>query len=301
MSSALFNSPNYRDFSSPLARDLAWLLDPQFDLAVPTSPYSALDPEPSAVTAHWLHQLDAAAQVADAPRPHRRLGHYFEALVEFYLLNCPDSGVTDLQRNVALRKNAADGKGVNTIGELDFLFHQQGRKKHLEVAVKFYLGIELNQERLWLGPNSKDRLDKKWWRMVSHQLPLAQQFQVREADSQYWLKGILFEPWHSHPKYIKAGRDHSFHWLTAENAAFYFAEHPGDWLWLPKAHWLGATASAARTLPSEAVPQALQQHFARDQFGVMLAHRCAVERRCFVVDNNWPAAEASSRAPRVQL
>ena len=69
-----------------------------------------------------------------------------------------------------------------TLGELDLLVSGEGEVWHLELAVKFYLcapGRPGDAWSDWIGPNGRDRLDRKLDRMRDHQLPLGQSEHAR--------------------------------------------------------------------------------------------------------------------------
>lgn len=280
--------PDYRTFRSPLARDLCWLLSPDFDLPMPASSYRAFSAVANQNVVEWLRLLDEEAR-ADQPLSAQwgRLGHYFEDLVAYYLTHSPSSGISTLRRNLPLRKTLAKGKGIETVGELDFLLEQDGQLQHLEVAVKFYLGMGEEPLRQWVGPNSKDRLDIKWRRMIHHQLPLAQRFSEYEGiDSRYWLKGILFQPWRD----LAVDGQPQFDWLHISDAEEYFGRYDGHWQWLQKCHWLGAFSEGQLTLRTQPLLLQLRRHFAQAGHGVMLVNRSvAAQHRCFVVADDWPA------------
>lgn len=281
MPALMSHLPDYRSLESATARDLCWLLSPRFDLPMPESAYSAFQPEMGILTAQWLTDIDRAQQQLGREG---KLGQYFEDLVAYYLRHRVVCGHS-LQRNVALRRPAAVGSGVNTIGELDFLYRHQQQWQHLEVAVKFYLGVDIAGQRMWLGPNSKDRLDKKRLRMLSHQLPLAQLFtEFNPIRSSYWLKGILFEPWHE-----SAAADRPFNWLYQKQVDSYFERQSGSWALLPKRGWLGTPAEGAVEMDTRYLRSELKSHFQQAAYGVMVTKRGASEeRRCFIVTDTWP-------------
>lgn len=256
---------------------------------MPSSPYQAFAPILSNDLIGWLRQLDE--QTYEHPlldASHQRLGVYFEDLVAYYLSQRPGARISNLRRNLALRQPIPGNKGVETVGELDFLFEQGGRIQHLEVAVKFYLGVGKAENRRWLGPNSKDRLDIKWQRMVSHQLPLAQHFGHQELDSHYWLKGILFEPWRCR---TTGQTTRQFDWLHLRDAQEYLRRHEGPWQWLTKRRWLSAYHADQGGIEPQQLLDQLKQHFAQATYGIMLANSSTdVQHRCFVVADHWPGA-----------
>ena len=292
MSTHPLNWPDYREFKTAWVRDLCWLLDPSFDLSVPSSPYPAFAAGRDLTAIHWLETLDDShCDLVTSPvteqRENQRLGHYFEDLVAYYLQHCPSQSVKNLQRNVALRTPLEHGNGVNTLGELDFLYERDRQWHHLEVAVKFYLAVERRGERIWLGPNCKDQLDIKWRRMLTHQLPLGQiAAPGQNVQSQFWLKGLLFEPFSSLSDETEP--TNRLHWVHLKDLPAYLHAFPGDWVRLKKLQWLGADR--------EPLPQnnhelfnALQQHFTQKNFAIMLKNQNSkVEHRCFIVNNAWP-------------
>lgn len=276
--------PDYKGYRQPVVRDLAWLSCRQWDLIPAPSRYevfAAFSPE---ITEQWLSQLDQTYDKKTEVNSHRRLGLYFEDLVAFYLRHHPESDVTELQRNVALREPL--DCGVRTIGELDFLYRRGGHLEHLEVAVKFYLGVDVAGSRRWLGPNSKDRLDIKWQHMISHQLPLGRNSALpAQVQSRYWMKGILFEPWRpgtGTPQQVR------YDWLRVGDVRVYFEEQQGLWHPLPKAAWLGAYTGSTAPLSAARVAAYLQRHFADKSSAVMLTRYGALEQRCIVVADQWP-------------
>ncbi|WP_157976403.1 DUF1853 family protein [Parahaliea mediterranea] len=198
----------------PRVRDLAWAcFSPPLVLTVQVAAQAAtsgpaggknnavfaLTPERQ----HWLEQLDRQpGPLLDhlGRRPTQRLGLYFEALWHFFLTR--DSAVDLLAHNLPVRK------GGRTLGEFDCLYycHRRQRPVHLELAVKFYLhhGGSAGEWRHWLGPNSRDRLDRKLARLLHHQSALSQidagqaQLAQRGIDSpltEIELKGYLFHHW----------------------------------------------------------------------------------------------------------
>lgn len=289
--------PDYRHFESAIARDLCWLLTPQYDLRIPNSRYPPFQTNRDSKTLAWLRQLDRQ-HVVLAPNPAaqttptgQRLGQYFEDLVAFYLTYAPNTGISDIQRNIPLRRPMSSQNGTETLGELDFLYQQERRWHHLEVAVKFYLGMNDGQHTHWLGPNSKDSLDRKCRRLMTHQLPLAQRLneycsQQREIHSSYWLKGILFHHWHQG----HSGPGHArFHWIHQHQSQAYFQHYGGQWRWLQKRHWLGTYSADQPALDITQLELALKQHFSNASYGIMLVSSgTADEHRCFIVADQWP-------------
>ena len=192
-----------------VARDLWWTA---------TSP-------PLMTNVDRLPQLDAARRAAlrkeVLPATHRleamplqealvtvgaegwRVGHYFELLVAHWLQEIP--GWELLATNHPVRQDK------QTLGAYDFIVRNaNGQAEHWEVAVKFYLRREENQSwHSWVGPNQRDRLDKKVNRMRDHQLVLSQRDVGKAALHELGvteihhrvalLKGIFFTEWDTPP------------------------------------------------------------------------------------------------------
>ena len=99
-------------------------------------------------------------------KEYHQLGRYVEMLWKIYLEN--SSCFELLGHNIQINRK---GK---TQGEIDFiLFHKlSGKTIHLEISIKFYLSIYVNNRRFCVGSNSRDRLDKKIRHLKQKQLPL---------------------------------------------------------------------------------------------------------------------------------
>ncbi len=119
----------------------------------------------------WLQTVDAQPQALQALLDNsrdRRLGHYFETLWAYYFMNSPRFSL--LARNVQIMQDS------RTLGELDFVVrdHVADKTLHIEMAVKFYLGLgDTRQQANWLGPGKKDRLDAKMRSLLQRQSVIA--------------------------------------------------------------------------------------------------------------------------------
>lgn len=168
-------SQEFPSLSTPWVRALAWccFAKPPLDASqLPAAPpplpltnarqcwLQALDEKPQALL-DWLDQRCRSP----------RLGLVFECLWHFFLDQDPETEL--IANNLPIRD------GDRSVGELDILYrcHQRNTVVHLELAVKFYLDagrplVPGEAHSRWLGPDRRDRLDKKLARLREHQLPL---------------------------------------------------------------------------------------------------------------------------------
>lgn len=185
-----------------------------------------------------LQQLDkdpAALEAALEKTKSHRLGHYFEALMAFWLQTTP---AYELLLNQFPLRNQH-----RTLGEIDYLVRDlhTGKIIHIEVAVKFYLGKDgLNNMANWHGPELQDRLDKKFNHLSAHQTQLSRKYPdlVPYAVDEYAciVKGRLFYPPNieakttfTHPDHLH-GRWHNYLPDSAEHGINYSQLQKKDWL-----------------------------------------------------------------------
>lgn len=168
-------SQQFPSLRTPWVRALAWCCFAKAPLDTRQLPAA---PPPLALTEArkiWLHKLDQHPQPLldwlDQRCRSPRLGLVFECLWHFFLDQDPQTEL--IANNLPIRDND------RSVGELDILYHchQRDTVVHLELAVKFYLdaGRPLSagrEQSRWLGPDCRDRLDKKIDRLQQHQLPL---------------------------------------------------------------------------------------------------------------------------------
>jgi hypothetical protein len=138
--------------------------------------------------------------------PFKRLGLYSEWLLNYWATHTQEIALLDTGVQV---RDSITGR---TLGELDFLLKSPDNLIHLELAVKYYLvtgdGSEL---KFYYGPNPRDRMDRKWHKMVYKQTQWLQSddrleryhFETdlsEELLGQYWknlllMKGKIFLHW----------------------------------------------------------------------------------------------------------
>lgn len=147
-------------------------------------------------------------------------------------------------RGIQLRKEAS-----HTLGELDFLVKdlQTSRLIHLEIAVKFYLSVELKGRFFLPGPDARDSYLRKLERMRFHQLilirkyreRLPERFRDKEIEVQQLVQGCIFE-------HVKASRPVEAEflnpngrrgkWIHVDDCMRYFGRNARLYV-IPKALW----------------------------------------------------------------
>lgn len=232
----------------PQLRDLIWAVSSK-SLIKPLPGWPcAFDFVPTAKIRHRLEHTDTLLLEQHlARRETRFLGSYFEALWEFFFLYEPRFSV--LAKNLQIRD------AHHTLGEFDFIVFDKHANKHLhlELAIKFYLGCsETNShpytdgKHLWMGPQTRDRLDIKIARVLEHQLtlhqqPLAQQqlraLGVETVEPQLLIKGYLFQPQTALPlpDYVVSTSEHA-QWISLDQLPAALNDHH-PWHLLHKRHW----------------------------------------------------------------
>lgn len=303
-------------YRHPLVRDLAWLCLAPDLLALSETPGVTCPGRPTLTElgldgpgqlAAWLDRWAADPGPLEAALgDHRglRLGLYHERFWQFLLARAP--GTELLAHNLAIHRQG------RTLGELDLLYrHREAPTPiHLEVAIKFYLGLpegpggETHQAR-WVGPGCVDSLASKREHLVRHQLPLAEHPEARQAlnaclgmaeaplQQRLAMPGVLFYPWRGTlPAPREATRAHLRGlWLPWRNWPAFCETLPPATLAsrLHKPHWM-ALPPGDQLVPLALLQRPLAAHFARPAVmpqPLVLFHEGAW-RRLFVVGDDWP-------------
>ena len=249
----------------------------------------------------WLSGLDQHPSVLHQAleiHKHKRLGHYAEDLLAFYLQHQGKLHARNLQVNQENRQ---------TMGEFDFLIQLPAGLLHWEIATKFYLFHcdETISERVpdaydFLGPNLADTLGAKMHKIIKQQLALSHNMTAKLMLSQpvmraqALVKGWLF--YHtSHQTHLTLegiAPDHcrGFWWTLAdlEKIAIPHA------LVLPRLAWLApAQCDEDQVLDRLALLETLHRQMQRDQMPVMVAimskHGAVMQEFCrgMVVPDDW--------------
>lgn len=279
--------PTVSAFQHPLVRDLCWTLSPQFDLLLDLPPHQRFVlPQSAPTLVAWLNVLEQNPQPLEAfmaEHLNRRLGHYFERLVLFYLRHAPQPRMELLKHNLPIYGHDAKGHKI-TLGELDFLLKTDDHVLHLETAVKFYLGVEMAGKSHWIGPGLSDRFHRKLQHLRDRQLPLSQILNLDNfVERAFWVKGLIFHPWANTLPLLPgiATAAEPSYWLTQSEALRIVNK---DWLVLAKPRWLGGENDAGENTHST---EKIREHFAAHNRVLMLSHK-HTNRRLLIVPDDWP-------------
>ena len=300
----------------PLVRDLAWIAQ------APDLIHTAYQGRPSReqlglANDAEFHDFFSALEATPEPLERRvgstvngRMGLYHERLWQFLLDTAP--GTRLLAHNLRILR------GKQTLGELDLLYRRREDPApiHLEVAIKFYLGLpegpgrDRDQAR-WIGPGGADSLATKREHLLRHQLLLSAHEETRQAirlhtrprdigptpepaiARQLAIPGVLFYPWQQAlPPPLEASPGHlRGHWLRWHRWRDFRDGLPAGTrgAWLAKPHWLGLPRHE-QLQPLRELEARLAQHFPVPAPPVQLAlwHTEAGWQRVFVVADDWP-------------
>ncbi len=261
----------------------------------------------------WLAALDLSPLALHnfiAAHPTRRLGHYFEALIAFWLMHMPDTQL--------IAANLQVHEDQRTVGEYDFLFRNtQAEVCHWEAAVKFYLQIEpQSEQRAFIGPGTRDRLDLKLDRVFRHQLRLGQTQAGQAAlpqgvkldRAQAFIKGYLFYHVSTFNRLHVNGISDSHQsgwWLRHQQNELPQASAKNRWIIPQRLRWLAPArlADAALVMTGATLAAALDAHFSTSSEAVQVIELVREESggwressRGFVVCNTWPVIDGELNA-----
>jgi hypothetical protein len=223
-------------------------------------------------------------------RADRRVGHYFENLVHYWLKHLRQFEI------VAHRQIVNDSE--RTLGELDFILRDEaGRLMHWEVAIKFYLLTKAadGQTPRYLGPNTTDSLDRKIERLLKHQLPLSERVYGNVETRRAFVKGRIYHPPSAgqgapglpelHPSHLKGT------WLHRGGFVPFVEKRVPEacaFALLAKPFWL--TPPVVR-FPIRDLAVTMERSFdgpANARHVALFDTRGAEVQRLFVVPDNWP-------------
>lgn len=293
-------------------RDLAWVIGSPGMLDAHHSPYQGrvVDDDWCHVQLQrcisWLKELDDAPLPLHnyiAAHPTRRLGHYFETLLAFWLTHQP--AIKIIATNLQVQHEQ------RTQGEYDFLFKDSNDETcHWEAAVKFYLQQEpLARQDAFIGPGTRDRLDLKLDKVFQQQLQLGHTTAGKQAlppgititKTQAFIKGYLFyhaSTLRSDEKVAGISPAHLSGWWARHNIEkIPQASANSRWIILPRLQWLSPARVIDETLlmDADALLAHLNLHFSQHQDAVLIFEMTPLPSgthkeiaRGFIVSDTWP-------------
>lgn len=299
-------------------RDLAWVMGSPGLLDSRHPPYQGrvVDDEwcgaQLQLARSWLKELDNNPRSLHdfiALHPTRRLGHYFETLLAFWLTHQP--GIKVIATNLQVQHEQ------RTLGEYDFLFSDANDEIcHWEAAVKFYLQQEpLARQDAFIGPGTRDRLDLKLDKVFQQQLQLGQTCAGKLAlpggvsitKPQAFIKGYLFyhaSSRHSTTPVTGISQGHLSGWWVRHNIEI-IPQICTDsrWVILPRLSWL-APASLPKETPvmdEIMLHSQLKHYFSQHQDALLIVEMTRLSSgeyreisRGFIVSESWPTLAATS-------
>lgn len=294
-------------------RDLAWVIASPGLLDASHLPYAGKVVDDAwcktqiELNAAWLKSLDASPHELHefiAAHPTRRLGHYFETLLTFWLKHQPQVQIVATNLQVQHEQR--------TLGEYDFLFQgADAEVYHWEAAVKFYLQQEpVAKQHAFIGPGTRDRLDLKLNKVFQQQLMLGLTTAGQQAlpagigitKTQAFIKGYLF--YHGSNKH----NGESIEGVSPAHLTGWWVRHAlekipmldpkSHWLILPRLAWLAPARVKESTavMDSSTLQQNLQEHFNLHQDAILIFEVTQISTgeyieisRGFVVSETWPS------------
>lgn len=259
----------------------------------------------------WLRHLDNHPAELEAwleQHPSHLLGHYFEALIAYWLQQWP-------QMQLLASRLPVQGEH-KVLGEFDFLFYDRYQEQtfHWECAVKYFLRqLQSHDGYEWLGPNPRDTLANKYRKVFDRQLRLPELPEARmllaamdiaAPISQAFFKGYLFYPattdWQQPQPIPPDSSPHHLRgwWCHADRLEqIPYIAADSRWLSLERMHWLSPALcrEAAPGYERAALEEKLRQHFSGSDKPLLLVElrpdgggAWREANRGFVVPAHWP-------------
>ena len=227
-------------------------------------------------------------------KPHSIVGRYFESLVYYWIKYI--RGLKVLVCNEQIKRAG------RTIGEIDLVFrNEQGRLVHWETAVKFFLHFPQPHSfpSDYIGPNSRDNLDRKINHLFGHQLKQGLDGPINVDFHEAFVRGCIFY----HPINPFPDRTHNrLHPAHLRGRWIHSSEvdelpQPGNWNYrlMRKPHWLAMTPSQMPAVPSMEIDRWVEQQFEHSDRPVMLCTDRSTGSldgatdRIMIVSDQWPS------------
>ena len=285
-------------YNHKVVRDLAWCISSENLLSHSLCVQKEfLESDKKTLEAH-LEDLDKSPKpLLDflATKNTHRLGHYFEALVYYWL------SVSERFEIITSNQPLRTSKGI-TIGEVDVIVQNLGTNKteHWELAVKFYLALPRENETLFIGPNANDYLHLKLQKLVEHQceilkteegIQLLAELNIKEAKPRLFVKGALY--YHPKKKYSVSpsiNPEHNKGWWIYYNEAQEFLQDDWKFLLLHKKDWLSSVSQNDHLLSKLDCLELIETELKESPRSLYIAcfKNGELQSTGFVVHDNWP-------------
>ena len=241
------------------------------------------------------HGPVASLEVSMETPPSRRVGLYFESLLDVWLVRV-------LRLEMEARHLQILEKG-RTIGEIDFCVRDKnGARWRLESTIKFYMHHPSTETLLgsaFVGPDPRDSFERKHHHLMERQLRLSVPGHESADRTLPVTRGILFyhvrDQYHSQrPAGVNSKHLRGLWMRASEWREFRGRELGVDRVvHLPKPFWLSGIFNAGLTSPEltwHDAGNALKAHFERSNAPLMMRFQGAAleSSRCIVVHDAWP-------------
>jgi len=248
--------------------------------------------------AESLELLDAVERLLET-QPSRRVGLYFESLVDAWLAHALKLAME--ARHLQIFENG------RTVGEIDFCVRDKnGARWRLECTIKFYLHHPSSQSihgSAFVGPDPRDSFERKYHHLMERQLRLS----VPEFEPVHRAlpvaRGILFyhvtdpfnpdRPVEANPNHLHGLWMRASEWRDFEGESFDIDRV----VHLPKPYWLSGLFNPGLTsqeLTWHEAGCAIKVHFEQSNSPLMMSFRSSggakntESVRCIVVNDAWP-------------
>jgi len=281
-------------------RDLVWVANSSSLLTVSggmTSTGAHNEPFCVASDQSSLNQSEVDADHLQdflAKNPYDTVGRYFESLVYYWIKYI--RGLEVLVCNEQIKRAG------RTIGEIDLVFrNEQDQLVHWETAVKFFLHFPQPHSFSsdYVGPNSRDTLDRKINHLFGHQLKQSLDGPINADFREAFVRGCIFY----HPSNLSPDRKHSrLHAAHLRGRWIHSSEvnklpQPGNWNYrlMRKPHWLAMTLNQMPAIPSMEIDRWVEQQFEHSDRPVMLCtdrstgNLDGAADRIMIVSDQWPS------------
>lgn len=225
----------------------------------------------------------------------RRLGHYFEQLVFFWLKH--SERYTIKAKNLPLRTEKKE-----TLGEVDLIVYDEELEvyQHWELAVKFYLAQQCNGKTSYIGPNANDYFRLKLNKLLTHQCKilktkagekLLKQLGIDEVESKLFVKGCLYyHPEQNYNSMEFIHPEHSSSWWIYSKEADDFLSNDHQYDLVHKNQWLSTPTQPTTLMGKVECIQTIHKNLSKSPRSLQLAcyKNKVLVSQGFITKDEWP-------------